>query len=70
MPDGTDATRPRVVVLGGGFAGVGAARKLKKADVDVVLVDKHDYHTFQLPSTSSRQASSTRRPSDTRCAIW
>ena len=39
--------RPRVVVLGGGFAGLGAARALKNADVDVVLVDKHDYHTFQ-----------------------
>ena len=39
--------RPRVVVLGGGFAGVGAARKLKDAGVDVVLVDPHDYHTFQ-----------------------
>src|SRR5262245_2577815 len=39
--------RPRVLVLGGGFAGVGAAQKLKKADVDLVLVDKHDYHTFQ-----------------------
>ena len=39
--------RPVVVVLGGGFAGVGAARKLKKADADVVVVDKHDYHTFQ-----------------------
>ena len=41
------ASRPRVVILGGGFAGVGAARKLKDADVDVVLVDKHNYHTFQ-----------------------
>jgi NADH dehydrogenase len=39
--------RPRVLILGGGFAGVGAAQKLKKADVDVVLVDRHDYHTFQ-----------------------
>jgi NADH dehydrogenase len=36
-----------VLVLGGGFAGIGAARKLKEADADVVLVDKHDYHTFQ-----------------------
>jgi len=43
--DGT--SRPRVLVLGGGFAGIGAARKLKDADVDVVLVDKHNYHTFQ-----------------------
>ena len=39
--------RPRVLVLGGGFGGIGAARKLKDADADVVLVDKHDYHTFQ-----------------------
>ncbi len=39
--------RPRVVVLGGGFGGVGAVKKLKKAKVDVVLVDRHDYHTFQ-----------------------
>jgi NADH dehydrogenase len=34
-------------VLGGGFAGIGAVHNLKKADVDVVLVDRHDYHTFQ-----------------------
>lgn len=46
MTGGADG-RPRVVVLGGGFAGIGAARKLKKADADVVLVDAHDYHTFQ-----------------------
>ncbi len=38
---------PRVVVLGGGFAGVGAVKKLAAADAEVVLVDKHDYHTFQ-----------------------
>jgi NADH dehydrogenase len=44
---GNGGTRPRVVVLGGGFAGIGAARKLKDASVDVVVVDKHDYHTFQ-----------------------
>ena len=35
------------MILGGGFGGIGAARKLKKADVDVTLVDEHDYHTFQ-----------------------
>jgi NADH:ubiquinone reductase (H+-translocating) len=39
--------RPRVVVLGGGFAGLGAARKLRDAPVDVVLIDRHNYHTFQ-----------------------
>jgi NADH:ubiquinone reductase (H+-translocating) len=40
-------TRPRVLILGGGFAGVGAAQKLEDADADVVLVDRHNYHTFQ-----------------------
>ena len=40
-------SRPTVLILGGGFAGLGAARKLKDADVDVVLVDKHNFHTFQ-----------------------
>src|ERR1700755_1340421 len=39
--------RPRVLILGGGCAGVGAAQKLKKAGAEVVLVDRHDYHTFQ-----------------------
>ncbi len=43
----SDPGRPCVLVLGGGFAGVGAARELKDANVDVVLVDRHDYHTFQ-----------------------
>jgi NADH dehydrogenase len=43
MPD----PRPRVLVLGGGFAGIGVAKKLAKADVEVLVVDKHDYHTFQ-----------------------
>src|SRR4029453_2160716 len=43
----TDQKPPRVLVRGGGFGGVGAAQNLKKSDVDVVLVDKHDYHTFQ-----------------------
>jgi NADH:quinone reductase (non-electrogenic) len=44
---GQNGQRPRVLVLGGGFAGIGAAQKLKKSDADVVVVDKHDYHTFQ-----------------------
>ena len=39
--------RPLVLILGGGFGGLGAAQKLKDADADVVLVDRHDYHTFQ-----------------------
>jgi NADH:ubiquinone reductase (H+-translocating) len=42
-----ETARPHVLVLGGGFGGVGAARKLKKAEIDVTVVDKNDYHTFQ-----------------------
>ena len=36
-----------MLVLGGGFGGIGAARSLKDADVDVDLIDRNDYHTFQ-----------------------
>jgi NADH:quinone reductase (non-electrogenic) len=46
-PTADQSRRPQVLVLGGGFGGVGAARALKKAEVDVTLVDKNDYHTFQ-----------------------
>ena len=45
--DDNKPRRPRVLILGGGFAGVGAAQKLEHADADVVLIDRHDYHTFQ-----------------------
>ncbi len=38
---------PRIVIIGGGFAGISLARKLKKQEVQVVLLDKHNYHTFQ-----------------------
>lgn len=38
---------PRVVIIGGGFAGLSIAKKLKNKNVQVVLLDKHNYHTFQ-----------------------
>jgi NADH dehydrogenase len=43
----SESTRPRVLILGGGFGGVGAAQKLKHAEADIVLVDRNGYHTFQ-----------------------
>lgn len=43
----TASKRPHVVVVGGGFGGVAAVRKLKHADVDVTLIDRHTYNTFQ-----------------------
>ncbi|MHB1913009.1 MAG: FAD-dependent oxidoreductase, partial [Acidimicrobiales bacterium] len=39
--------RPRVVVIGAGFGGLTAARKLSKLAVDVTLVDRRNFHTFQ-----------------------
>ncbi|WP_293782667.1 NAD(P)/FAD-dependent oxidoreductase [uncultured Aeromicrobium sp.] len=45
---GPDSTkRPHVVVVGGGFGGLAAVRKLRKADVDITLIDRHTYNTFQ-----------------------
>lgn len=41
------STNPRVVIIGGGFAGLALAKKLKNKNVQVVLLDKHNYHTFQ-----------------------
>ncbi|HEX2190644.1 MAG TPA: NAD(P)/FAD-dependent oxidoreductase [Longimicrobiaceae bacterium] len=39
--------RPHVVIVGGGFGGLYAARALKHAPVRVTLVDRHNYHLFQ-----------------------
>src|SRR5258707_15484903 len=41
------APRHRVVILGGGFAGLNAAQKLKRAPVDVTLIDRRNFHLFQ-----------------------
>lgn len=38
---------PRIVIIGGGFAGISLAKKLKNKSAQVVLLDKHNYHTFQ-----------------------
>ncbi|MGH9385772.1 MAG: NAD(P)/FAD-dependent oxidoreductase [Vicinamibacterales bacterium] len=38
--------RPHVVVIGGGFAGLDAARGLARADCDVTLIDRHNHHVF------------------------
>jgi NADH dehydrogenase len=39
--------RKRVVIVGAGFAGIAAARALRHADVDIVLIDRRNHHIFQ-----------------------
>jgi len=42
-----ETTRKRVVIIGAGFAGISLAKKLRRLPVQVVVIDKHNYHTFQ-----------------------
>src|SRR4051812_10195400 len=39
--------KKRVLIVGGGFAGIAAARALKRADVEITLVDRRNHHIFQ-----------------------
>ena len=39
--------RPQVIIVGGGFGGLRAARALRSAPVDVTLIDRRNYHLFQ-----------------------
>lgn len=39
-------TKEKILVLGGGFAGLNLVKKLDKEKYDVALVDRHNYHAF------------------------
>lgn len=39
--------KPRVVIIGGGFGGINTVKALPKNEFQIVLIDKHNYHTFQ-----------------------
>src|SRR5213080_3797498 len=41
------APKHKVVILGGGFGGLAAAQKLKRASVEVTLIDRRNFHLFQ-----------------------
>jgi NADH dehydrogenase len=47
LPMTQHVNRPRVVVIGAGFAGLNAAKALSNAPVDVTVVDRKNHHTFQ-----------------------
>jgi NADH dehydrogenase len=41
------AALPQVVIIGGGFAGLDAARRLRNAPCEVTIIDRHNHHVFQ-----------------------
>ena len=43
----TRITRPKVVIIGAGFGGLAAARRLADAPIDVLVIDANNFHTFQ-----------------------
>jgi len=55
-------SRPHVVIIGGGFGGLHAARRLRKAPVDVTVVDRTNRHLFQ--PLLYQVATATLTPSD------
>src|SRR3954469_3214110 len=42
-----DVSRPHVVIVGAGFGGLDCAKQLVNEPVDVTIVDRHNFHTFQ-----------------------
>ena len=61
-----DESKPKVVILGGGFGGLSAARELRDAPVSVTLVDRRNHHPFQpllyQVATASLNASDIAEP--------
>jgi NADH dehydrogenase len=43
----SNSGKKRLVIIGGGFGGISLAKKLGGLDLQVVLIDRHNYHTFQ-----------------------
>lgn len=46
-PNSTDVHRPRIVIIGGGFAGTHAAKALAELPVDITIIDRRNHFTFQ-----------------------
>lgn len=66
MPD--PSARPRVVIIGGGFAGIAAARALRRVPVDVTLLDRTNHFIFQ--PLLYQVATAALAPSDMHGRFW
>ena len=42
-----ESQQKRIVIIGGGFAGISLVKELKNLDAQIVMIDRHNYHTFQ-----------------------
>src|SRR5262249_8843601 len=47
VADDSHVARKRIVIIGGGFAGLAAAHALRHADADLMLIDRRNHHIFQ-----------------------
>ena len=45
--DAHRSQQSRIVIIGGGFAGVAAARALRRCEAEIVLIDRRNHHIFQ-----------------------
>lgn len=63
----TDPHRPHVVIIGGGFGGLTAARRFRGMPVDVTMIDRNNHHTFQ--PLLYQVATATLNPSDITAPI-
>lgn len=63
----TNSTRPHVVIIGGGFGGLTAARAFRHSAVDVTLIDRNNHHVFQ--PLLYQVATATLNPSDITAPI-
>jgi NADH dehydrogenase len=68
MPQSATSARPRVVVVGAGFGGLEAARRLARSPVDVTVIDRHNYHLFQ--PLLYQVATAALSPADIAEPIW
>jgi NADH dehydrogenase len=66
-PWSRERRRPRIVIVGGGFGGLYAARALKRDDVEVLLLDRTNHHLFQ--PLLYQVATATLAPSDITAPI-